>query len=102
MMVEENPTAGQARDDAGKAQEAAGDMLGDTATQAHGKFNEYAGKAQHYAGQAQDKAQETLGATLDQARDLGDQLTETTKDRPLTTLLVVGAVGFALGYLLRG
>ncbi len=97
-MVDENTVEGTAREYAGKAQEAVGDMLGDTATQAQGKANEYAGKAQQYAGQAQ----ETLGATLDQARDLGDQLTETTKERPLTALLVVGAVSFALGYLLRG
>jgi ElaB/YqjD/DUF883 family membrane-anchored ribosome-binding protein len=51
---------------------------------------------------AMAKAQESLGSTFEQARELGDQLTETARERPLAALLVVGAVGFALGYLLRG
>ena len=101
-MVDENTVEGMGQEYEGKAQQAAGDMTGDTAAQAQGMANEYAGKAQQYASQAQQQAQDTFGAAMDQAHDLGDQLTETTKKRPLTTMLAVGAVGFALGYLLRG
>lgn len=76
---------------------------------AEARMNEPTGEAPEplgdRLGQAQErfgKAQESLESTIDQVREFSDQLTESVSARPLTTLLVVGAVSFALGYLLRG
>ena len=45
---------GAARDMAGRAQAAAGDMLGDARTQAQGAYNQAAGQAEYLAGQVSD------------------------------------------------
>jgi uncharacterized protein YjbJ (UPF0337 family) len=76
--MDENRVEGTVREFAGKAQGAAGDMLGDSKTSAQGRVNEAAGQA------------------TDQLRGLADELTDRIHETPL--LAVLGAVG--LGYLI--
>ena len=68
----------------GGAQEAAGAVTGDTATELNGK-----------ARQAEGGAERTYGEWLDLARDLA-------RDRPLLTLLGASALAFTVGALIAG
>lgn len=88
--MDENKIEGTTREWGGKVQDTVGGFVGDTSTQVRGKANEYAGKAQ-----------QNFGDAADEAREFGNQLTETVMDRPIMTLMVVGAVIFGLGHLMR-
>jgi uncharacterized protein YjbJ (UPF0337 family) len=83
--MDENRIEGGVREFAGKAQGAAGDLLGDTKTSTDGRIREAAGQAQQVYGQA-----------ADQVRGLAEELTDRIHETPL--LAVLGAVG--LGYLI--
>ncbi len=83
--MDENRVDGTAREFVGKAQSAAGDLLGDSKTQAEGRIR-----------QATGQAQEAYGAAADQIRGLSEELTDRIHETPL--LAVLGAVG--LGYLI--
>jgi uncharacterized protein YjbJ (UPF0337 family) len=83
--MDENRVEGTVREFAGKAQGAAGDILGDSKTSAEGRINDAAGQAQKAYGQASD-----------QLKGLADELTDRIHENPL--LAVLGAVG--IGYLL--
>lgn len=69
--------SGGVREAAGRAQQAAGDVLGDTRTQAQGAYNQAYGQAQNAAGQASDMIRE----------------------QPLVAALVALGIGFVLGRL---
>ena len=60
---------GAARNSLGHVQDAVGGLVGDTRTQAKGKFNEVAGKAQNAYGKVRDQADEALGDVRAQAKD---------------------------------
>jgi uncharacterized protein YjbJ (UPF0337 family) len=75
---------GTVREFAGKAQAAAGDVLGDSKTSAEGRVRQAAGQAQEAYGQA-----------ADQLRGLTEELTDRIHE---TLLAVLGAVG--IGYLI--
>lgn len=81
-MVDENRVDGTIRNVAGKVQDAAGDVFGDSETQARGKANQFAGEAQANYGEA-----------LDTVRDFA-------ADRPLTTVVSAVCAGVVLGFLL--
>jgi uncharacterized protein YjbJ (UPF0337 family) len=83
--MDENRVEGTVREFAGKAQGAAGDILGDAKTSAQGRINEAAGQAQNAYGQASD-----------QLKGFADELTDRIHETPL--LAVLGALG--LGYLI--
>jgi uncharacterized protein YjbJ (UPF0337 family) len=83
--MDENRAEGTAREFVGKAQSAAGDLLGDSKTQAEGRIR-----------QATGQAQEAYGAAADQLRGLTEELTDRIHETPL--LAVLGAVG--IGYLI--
>jgi uncharacterized protein YjbJ (UPF0337 family) len=68
---------GAARDMAGRAQSAAGDVIGDSRTSAQGMYNQAAGQAQNAVGQA----------------------TEMVREQPLTAVLIALGVGFLIGRL---
>lgn len=74
-------TEGTAQKLVGKAQEAVGDVAGDTGMQLEGKARQVAGKVQQSYGEA-----------LDQVRDV-------TASNPLATLATVAAVSFLVGAL---
>jgi uncharacterized protein YjbJ (UPF0337 family) len=88
--MDENKVEGTAREWVGKAQDTVGEFVGDTNTQIRGKANKYVGTAQ-----------QNFGDMADEARDLGNQLTDTIKDRPVMALMIIGAAIFGLGYLMR-
>lgn len=80
--MDQDRIEGAARNLAGRAQEAVGDLTGDTETEMHGKIKRVAGKAQ-----------QSVGAAADEARDY-------VQHQPLTALLIAGGVGFLLGALI--
>ena len=69
---------GSVRNMAGKAQEAVGDAIGDTRTQARGMSNQVSGQAQDMMGQMSDMIQE----------------------QPITAALICVGVGYLLGKIL--
>lgn len=79
---------GTARNVAGKAQKAFGDVTGDTNTQLGGVARQVAGRAQDAYGDARDVAE-------DAARQVGRLVGE----QPVLALLAAGAIGYALGLL---
>ena len=83
--MDENRVEGTVKEFTGKAQGAAGDLLGDSKTSGDGRLKEAAGQAQEY-----------YGAAADQIRGLSEELTDRIHETPL--LAVLGAVG--LGYLI--
>jgi uncharacterized protein YjbJ (UPF0337 family) len=68
---------GTAREFGGRVQEAAGNLTGDSKTQAQGVYNQAAGQAQQAAG----------------------QFTDMVKEQPVVATLVALAVGYVLGRL---
>jgi uncharacterized protein YjbJ (UPF0337 family) len=115
---------------AGKAQGAIGDVTGDSKTQAEGKAREASGAVQQAVGDLKDAAStaadnlaEVLKKIQAQLADLavqiregagqaGGVLTDRSKqavtavgeqvqESPVASLLVVGAVGYLLGFLSR-
>jgi uncharacterized protein YjbJ (UPF0337 family) len=83
--MDENRAEGTIREFAGKAQGTAGDLLGDSKTQAEGRVRQAAGQAQ-----------QAYGVASDSIRGLSEELTDRIHETPL--LAVLGAVG--IGYLL--
>ena len=77
--MDSNKAEGNVKEIAGKVQDAAGELLGDTGTQAVGKARELGGKAQQlYA-------------------DTTEIVRNKTVDSPLSTLAVAAGLGFLLG-----
>jgi uncharacterized protein YjbJ (UPF0337 family) len=73
---------------AGQAQQAFGDLGGGVKHQIAGARAEVAGRAQETYGEAKQTAQRAASAAA-----------RIVEDQPLTSLLVVGAVAFALGLM---
>ena len=106
--MDKDRIAGSAKDWAGKAEGAVGDLAGDAETQASGRVREVAGKAQNLYGQAKDAAREATDTATDFARkavsnagDGSEALAKMVQDNPLGALLTAGMVGFGLALLMR-
>ena len=106
--MDKDRIAGSAKDWAGKAEGAVGDIAGDADTQASGEVREVAGKAQNLYGQAKDAAREATDTATDFARkavsNAGDGSEAARQDGPgqsARSLLMAGVVGFGLALLLR-
>ena len=87
--MDENRFEGTAQSAAGRVQDAAGGLTGDTRTQAEGKARQMYGRGQDYYGDA-----------MDTARNYASEAGRTIEERPLTALLVTGGVCFLLGILM--
>lgn len=74
---------------AGKAQSAAGDLLGDSKTEAQGKLRQAAGVIQ-----------DNYGAAADQLRGFSEELTERIHESPLLAVAAAAGIGFLLGRVL--
>jgi uncharacterized protein YjbJ (UPF0337 family) len=109
--MNEDRIAGTAKDFAGKAEGAFGDMTGDKESQASGRAREMAGKAQNLYGQAKDAVADAADKATDYAKDIynnrGDAirdgqeaLARKVQDNPIGSLVTAGAIGFALALLL--
>ena len=109
--MDKDRIAGSAKDFAGKAESAVGDIVGDAKTQAAGRVREATGTAQNLYGQAKDAVREATDAAASYAKDAyedsgdafrdGSQaIAKKVQDNPLGSMLIAGAIGFALALLM--
>ena len=94
-----------------KVEGTVGDIAGDAKTQAAGSVREATGTAQNLYGQAKDAAREATDAAVGYAKDAYENSGDTfrdgsqaiakkVQDNPLGSLLIAGAIGFALALLI--
>ena len=109
--MDKDRIAGAAKDFAGKAEGAVGNLTGDAKTQAEGRAREAAGTVQNLYGQAKDAVSDATDAAVNYAKDAldnsGDTLrgsqkavAQTVQDNPLGALLIAGGIGFALALMM--
>jgi uncharacterized protein YjbJ (UPF0337 family) len=105
--MDKDRIAGSAKDLAGKAEGAVGDITGDRDAQAAGRIRDATGKVQDLYGQAKDTAREATDAATDYAKqvyrrsgDGSEAVAKMVQDNPLGSLLIAGGIGFALAALL--
>ncbi|MCC8942854.1 hypothetical protein CI1B_14350 [Bradyrhizobium ivorense] len=102
---------GTAKEFAGKAEGAVGDMTDDKQTQASGRVREAAGAAQDLYGQAKDTVRDAADTAASYAKDAYEHrgetirsgqkaMAQTVQDNPLGSLLIAGGIGFALALLM--
>jgi uncharacterized protein YjbJ (UPF0337 family) len=105
--MDKDRIAGSAKDFTGKVEGAVGDIAGDANTQAAGRAREAAGTVQDLYGQAKDTARGAAESARSYAKDAyersGDTfndgaqaLAQKVQDSPLSSLVIAGAIGFAL------
>jgi uncharacterized protein YjbJ (UPF0337 family) len=108
--MDKDRIVGSAKEFAGRAEGAVGDLAGDAQTQASGKAREAAGTVQNLYGQAKDAVRDATDTAASYAKDAYDKPAETLRDgsqaiaqkvqdNPLGSLLVAGGIGFALALL---
>ncbi|HEV2156895.1 CsbD family protein [Bradyrhizobium sp.] len=109
--MDKDRIVGSAKEFAGRAEGAIGDMAGDAQTQASGKAREAAGTVQNLYGQAKDAVRDATDTAASYAKDAYDNSGETfrdgtqalskkVQDNPLGALLIAGGIGFALALLM--
>ena len=109
--MDKDRIVGSAKEFAGRAEGAVGDLAGDTQTQASGKAREAAGTVQNLYGQAKDAVRDATDTAASYAKDAYDKPAETLRDgsqaiaqkvqdNPMGALLVAGGIGFALALLM--
>jgi uncharacterized protein YjbJ (UPF0337 family) len=105
--MDKDRIAGSAKEWAGKAEGAVGDIAADTDTQAGGRVREAAGKVQDLYGQAKDAAREATESAAGFAKkavqntgDGSEAIAKMVQDNPLGSLLIAGAIGFGLALLI--
>ena len=109
--MDKDRIVGSAKEFAGRAEGAIGDLASDTQTQASGKAREAAGTVQNLYGQAKDAVRDATDTAASYAKDAYDKPAETLRDgsqaiaqkvqdNPLGALLVAGGIGFALALLM--
>jgi uncharacterized protein YjbJ (UPF0337 family) len=109
--MDKDRVAGSAKEFAGRVESGVGETIGDARMQGSGYAREAAGTMQDLYGQAKDAARDAGEAAADYAKDAyaasGDTLRDASRaierrvqDNPLGSLLVAGAVGFALALLM--
>ncbi len=101
----------------GKVQKEAGRFVGDDDTAVSGVVNQAAGVAQNAYGQAKDAVRSAVDAATDAAPEFANRASEAGQrylrqgneavfnrvgEQQILGLLVAGAVGYALGWLLHG
>jgi uncharacterized protein YjbJ (UPF0337 family) len=111
MHMDKDRISGTARDFAGKAESAIGNVAGDAKTEAQGRFRETAGTAQNLYGQAKDAARDATDAAAgfakdtyaksgDTFRDGSQAIANSVQENPIGSLLIAGGIGFALALFL--
>ena len=109
--MDKDRIVGSAKEFAGRAEGAIGDLASDTQTQASGKAREAAGSVQNLYGQAKDAVRDAGETAAGYAKDAYDKPAETLRDgsqaiaqkvqdNPMGALLVAGGIGFALALLM--
>src|SRR5580693_129009 len=103
--------AGSTTDFPDELKGAVGDIAGDAKTEATGRVREATGTAQHLYGHAKDAAREATDAAASYAKDAYENSGDTfrdgsqaiakkVQDNPLGSMLIAGAIGFALALLM--
>ena len=109
--MDKDRIAGSAKEFAGKVEGTVGDIAGDAKAETAGRVREAAGTAQNLYGQAKDAAREATDAAASYARDAYENSGDTfrdgsqaiakkVQDNPLGSMLIAGAIGFALALLM--
>ena len=109
--MDKDRIVGSAKEFAGRAEGAVGDLAADAQTQASGKAREAAGTVQNLYGQAKDAVRDAADTATSYAQDAYDKPAETLRDgsqaiaqkvqdNPLGSLLIAGGIGFALALLM--
>ncbi|WP_431205196.1 CsbD family protein [Bradyrhizobium betae] len=109
--MDKDRIVGSAKEFAGRAEGAVGDLAGDAQTQASGKAREAAGTVQNLYGQAKDAVRDAGETAASYAKDAYDKPAETLRDgsqaiaqkvqdNPLGSLLIAGGIGFAVALLM--
>jgi uncharacterized protein YjbJ (UPF0337 family) len=109
--MDKDRVAGSTKDFAGEVEGAVGDVADDAKTQAPGRAHEVAGKMQNLYGQAKDVARDVTDAAAGCAKDVcnnrGDNLrdgsqilAQKVQEDPLGSIVIAGAIGFALTLLM--
>ncbi len=109
--MDKDRISGSAKEFAGRAEGALGEVAGDATTEAAGRAREAQGTVQNLYGQAKDAAREAGEAAANYAKDAyqnsGDTVREGSQaiakkvqDNPLGALLVAGGIGFALALMM--
>jgi uncharacterized protein YjbJ (UPF0337 family) len=104
-IMDENIYEGAARDIGGNIKGTVGDLTGDTKLQSEGTVDQAIGTAQRAYGRVKDtvsnKASGLGTAVVDQLDETSAYLGDVVAERPLTALLVAGAIGYVLATLTR-
>ena len=111
-MVDTDRVTGAAKELAGKAQSAVGDLVGSKNDSVEGRFREAQGSAENLYGQAKDTVLHASEQAQDYAEDAyensGHYLREgrravahRVEESPVVALLIAGAVGYGLGLLIH-
>ena len=100
--MDKDRVAGSAKDMAGKAESAVGDIMGDADTSAAGRVHEAAGRVQNLYGQAKDATRDAADAAVSYATGPGsDAVARMVRHNPVGSLLMAAAAGFALALMMR-
>ncbi|MCA6124891.1 CsbD family protein [Bradyrhizobium sp. WSM 1704] len=109
--MDKDRIVGTAKEFAGKAEGAVGDMTDDKQTQASGRAREAAGAVQDLYGQAKDTVRDAADTAASYAKDAYEHrgetirsgqkaMTQAVHDNPVGALLIAGGIGFALALLM--
>jgi uncharacterized protein YjbJ (UPF0337 family) len=94
--MDENQFEGAAKDLGGSVKSTVGNLTGDAKLEAEGTADQIVGTAQRAYGKVKDQASGVGSAAADQLDDISALIGDTVAERPLTALLVAGAIGYAL------
>jgi uncharacterized protein YjbJ (UPF0337 family) len=109
--MDKDRIVGSAKDIAGKVESAVGGIAGDAKTETAGRVRETTSSAQNLYGQAKDAANQASDAAVNYAKDAFESSGDTFRDgsqaiakqvqeNPLGSMLIAGAIGFALALLM--
>ena len=99
--MNDDRVVGNAKNLAGKAQEAFGHVAGDLKNQVEGIINQAAGTVQDLYGQAKETATDGAQAIRHGALDAEDYIRHTIERRPYTTAVVALCIGWLIGRMGR-
>ncbi|MDX7951355.1 CsbD family protein [Lichenihabitans sp. Uapishka_5] len=112
-MVDSDRVVGKVKELGGAAQGGLGDAVGSPGNSVEGRFREAEGQVEQLYGQAKDAVRQGVGQVADAARDLygdpasyarqrSDVARRQVEANPLVAVLIAGAVGYVLSYLIHG
>ena len=99
--MDQSRVSGAVNDLKGQVKEGVGGVTGDTKLKAEGMTDQLSGAAERTVGQAKDAVRDASDILQEQAASLGEYLDDTIHERPLTSLLAAGAVGYILSLLIH-